>query len=144
MFKWPLSQMLGPVCPVCFVSPPPQPHPDSARHAFVVPFPSAKDGDQRAPIVYCSSAMVWKQPSAGAFDICGHINQGCHIACLPSLPPPKSTGSHHLSPSCQSPLPNLNVCVIISSSSDSSLKWIIIFRHLKGGHSVLPKGWICE
>lgn len=66
--------------------PPPQPHPDVTRHAFVVPFSFAKDGDQRVSIVYCSSVMVWKQPSAGAFDICGRINQGCHTARLPSQP----------------------------------------------------------
>lgn len=93
---------------------PPQPHPDSARHAFVVPFSFAKDGDQSASIVYCSSVMVWKQPSAEAFDICGHINQGCHTACLPSQPP-NPTGSHPcpwpqplLSP--RPSLPNLKVC----------------------------------
>lgn len=41
---------------------PPQPDPNSTRHAFVVL--STKDGDQRASIVYCSSEMVWKQLSA--------------------------------------------------------------------------------
>lgn len=41
---------------------PPQPDPNSTRHAFVVLF--TKDGDQRVSIVYCSSVMVWKQLSA--------------------------------------------------------------------------------
>lgn len=41
---------------------PPQPDPNSTRHAFVVLF--TKDGDQRASIVYCSSVMVWKRLSA--------------------------------------------------------------------------------
>lgn len=106
---------------------PAQPRPDSTP--TVVPFPFAKDGDQRAFIVYCSSVMVWKQPSAGAFDICGHINQDCHTACLPSLLPPNPTGSCP----CPSPQPLLPtssllsltwMCVIVSSSSDSSLNWM--------------------
>ncbi|KAM7368181.1 hypothetical protein PAMP_014427 [Pampus punctatissimus] len=70
-------------------------------------FPFAKDGNQRASIVYCSSVMVWKQPSAEAFDICGHINQGCHTACLPSLAPhtpPDPVPTPHLNPCCPRPV----------------------------------------
>lgn len=106
---------------------PPQPHPDSTSHAFVVPFPFAKDGDQRASIVYCSSVMVWKQPSAEAFDICGHINQGCHTACLPSLPPQPHwipsvpLTSAHAAPILSPDLLSLTwMCVSVSSSNASS------------------------
>lgn len=116
VLKWPPFQILGPVCPDCFVSQPPTPtsttSPQFHQHAFVVPFPFAKDGDQRASIVYCSSVMVWKQPSAEAFDICGHINQGCHTACLPSLPP-NPTGSHP----CPSPQPLLPPSSLPTSTS---------------------------
>lgn len=72
-------------CPIVFRPVPsysPQPQPISIRHAFVVPFPSANVGDQRVAVVYCSSVMVWKQPSSEAFDFCRHINQSRHTICL--------------------------------------------------------------
>lgn len=63
---------------------------------------------------------------------------------LPSQPAPPSLLDPITSAHPASLLSLTWMCVIISSSSDCSLKWIIIFRRLKGGHSVLPKGWICE
>lgn len=61
---------------------PPQPDPDSTGHEFVVPF--AKWWRSKSVHSLLFICTVCKQPGAEAFDICGHINQGC----LPGKPSP--------------------------------------------------------
>lgn len=119
VLKWPLFQILGPVCPLLLCTP--TTHTNFHYLTLILPgmhllssFHLHKDGDQRESIVYCSSVMVWKQPSAGPFDICGCINQGCHTAYPPPPNPnrilslPLYSGSPH--PVSGPPLPNLNAC----------------------------------
>ena len=105
-------QILGPVLctpPITPLShpPPPQPrrpHPDSARHAFVVPFSILQKKKKRwrsksvhSLLFFCNGLETAK--CRGPLISAGHINQGCHTACLPSLPP-----SHPLPPpSCLPP-----------------------------------------
>lgn len=115
-----------------------------------------KDCDQRASIVYCSSVMVWKQPSAGPFDIRGHINQGCHTAWLPSAPPTTPNPNRilslplyftHSTAPIQSPdlLSLTQKCVIIiSSSSDSSPEWIRSLQALESRTLHFAKRVYCQ
>lgn len=78
LLKWPLFQILWPVfeCP-------PSTTWSWFHRTFVVPVAKWWRSKRVHSLLFVCT--VCKQPGAQAFDICGHINQGC----LPGKPPPQ-------------------------------------------------------